>query len=283
MKDKNSMGVLHKPHVYTIDMSAVRSARSSVEAINRIIGNRSRLPTFFHKWMRKTKDYTIPDLRLPGVLFAVGKEVDWGRPVIGVGGTRSPASDTFCQVSRVCSALAQVDINLISGAVPGVDLAAHLSVLNSDRSSTICVMANSAQKMLFGHEWGNVAVNELLLQKGCFLSEYETDVEIWSMEFKERLLSRDRIISGLSDVFLVFECSRNGATVDTARRARLQGKRVLCIESDIVTSDVKSARHGVAQLINEYGFPSVRTDRLSESQIIDEVLNAGGRARSVIS
>ena len=50
----------------------------------------------------------------------------------------------------------------------------------------------------------------------------------------------------ISNVFIAFECSVDSATVDTARRARLQGKTVLAVKPPI-----KTGRKGVEQILEE--------------------------------
>ena len=48
----------------------------------------------------------------------------------------------------------------------------------------------------------------------------------------------------MCDIFLVFECDQDSATVDTAIRALLQGKSVICVESSMCT-----VRRGAEQLV----------------------------------
>jgi predicted Rossmann fold nucleotide-binding protein DprA/Smf involved in DNA uptake len=113
--------------------------------------------------------------------------------------------------------------------VPGIDLAAHLGALDNPGSTTFAVLANPAGGGLRGHEWTSRSTQQAIVAGGGFLSEYEEFVPFGSDEHRERLLQRDRIISGLSDCFVAFECSSGSATVDTAKRALAQGKPVVCV------------------------------------------------------
>jgi predicted Rossmann fold nucleotide-binding protein DprA/Smf involved in DNA uptake len=99
---------------------------------------------------------------------------------------------------------------------------------------------------LAGHIWNNPYLTQGVLNGGGFLAEYETYVEPDGLNFRERLLDRDRIISGISDVFIAFECSVNSATVDTAKRAVNQGVTTFAVRPQKL-----SGRFGVDQLIDE--------------------------------
>jgi predicted Rossmann fold nucleotide-binding protein DprA/Smf involved in DNA uptake len=134
-----------------------------------------------------------------------------------------------------------------------VDAAAHLASLDVKDSSTYAVMANPARMGLAGHEWHSAFVSRAIRERGGFLSEYAAECELWSEEHRERVLARDRIISGLCDLMVVFECNSDSATVDTAHRALLQGKKVICVEAMQA-----SERRGTEQLRAEFGLEVLR-------------------------
>lgn len=215
----------------------------SVQAANRHVDTLAVYPSFAHKWSKQRRAYTKPELRIPETLLLHGQRPNWDKPTIGVGGTRSPTVETFIFASNVCRMLAQRGAIIVSGGVPGVDLAAHLSAVDANDGSTLAVLANPPWEGLGGHEWANRLLEEAILKTGAFVSEYDTHAEVASDEFLERLLQRDRIITGLADVFVAFECNTDSATVDSAYRALAQGKKVIAIEP--VT---KTYRRGVQQL-----------------------------------
>jgi DNA processing protein len=209
-------------------LDAVRTARATRRKISEF---GTGFPYYVHKWTKQIRHYAITDLSLPETLFVNGSWPSWSGPIVSVGGTRAPTVETFCLVSNVVRELASAGVVIISGGVPGVDLAAHLAASDQQQGTTLAVLANPAENGLSGHEWSSGFVKAQILKQGAFVSEYSTTSEIGSDDFCERLLARDRIISGLCDVFLVFECNEDSATVDTARRALVQGKQVMCVDS----------------------------------------------------
>lgn len=88
------------------------------------------------------------------------------------------------------------------------------------------------------------SVEARILERGCFISEHNHVIPFGKPAFRERLLDRDRIISAMCDIFLVFECNQDSATVGTAIRALSQGKTVVCVESSM-----RTARRGTEQLV----------------------------------
>ena len=129
-------------------------------------------------------------------------------------------------------------------------------------------MANPVDLGFDGHEWSNPLIENELVRRGGFVSEYTDQAELFSEVFLERLLQRDRIISGLCDIFLAFECRENSATVDTAKRAILQGKRVICIDSGR-----RTARVGLYQLAEEHNLPLVSVEAMTSSEITSLILD----------
>lgn len=250
--------------VYSERLQTVRTAIAASTNIARLTGE---YPYFVHKWTKQKRIYTSTDLYVPECVFVRGNWPSWNSPVAGVGGTRSPTVETFCLVANVTRELAGLGIIVISGGVPGVDLAAHLATGDEPGGATVAVLANPVGMGLRGHEWFSAAVETQILKSGAFASEYAQPCEVGSDVFCERLLARGRIISGLCDIFLVFECSEDSATIDTARRALAQGKSVMCINSVR-----RSERKGVSQLADEFSLPVLDERKLSPRAIAKKIL-----------
>ncbi len=201
-------------------------------------------PEFVHKWSKARRQYRADELYPPREVNMEGVAPDWSLPVIGIGGTRSPCVETFCLVSNVVRELAHKPKLFISGGVPGVDLSAHMAAADSATSMTCVVLANPVSEGFAGHEWRSDFVRARILERGCFISEHDHVIPFGQPAFRERLLDRDRIISAMCDIFLVFECNQDSATVDTAIRALSQGKTVVCVESSM-----RTAHRGTEQLV----------------------------------
>jgi DNA processing protein len=256
-------------------LSAVRTAAATAASLR---AHSNKYPSFVHKWTKEHRYYTPEDLRLPTEVFASGIWPDWNHPVVGVGGSRTPTVETFCLVAKVVRALSSDGATIISGGVPGVDLAAHLASLDSPYGRTIAVLANPAELGLRGHEWSSDMIEGGILKQGGFISEYRSECDVFSQEYCERLLARDRIISGLCDIFLAFECNEGSATVDTARRAFVQGKEVICIESI-----GRSARRGLYELEADLPVPFFSERRLSVGEIVSQLQQTLARPRGEIA
>lgn len=204
---------------------------------------------YLHKWSTERRPYRPVDLMLPESLHWRSKfAFNPSRIRVAFGGTRSPQVQTFRQASNFARALVAMDVQIISGGVPGVDLAAHMDALSRDccYASSVAVLANPVAYGLAGHIWNNPFLTQGFLERGGILSEYETYVEPDGPYFRERLLDRDRIISGVSNIFVAFECSIDSATVDTAKRAANQGVITFAVHPPKL-----SIRTGVQQLVDE--------------------------------
>lgn len=247
-----------------VALHSVRTARATEAALGSLNG---AYPRFVHKWSRQRRHYQRTDLHLPAFVNVCGHWPNWTLPVIGVGGTRSPTVETFCLVSEVVRQIAQTGVLIISGGVPGVDLSAHLAALDSRKGVTLAVLANPAGLGLDGHEWHSATVSDRIMKSGGFISEYTRGCQVGTNEFRERLLARDRIISGLCDVFVAFECSQDSGTVDTARRALVQGKDVIGIHSLR-----HSPRRGIEQLAEELSVPMLDERKLMSGQIVSKIV-----------
>lgn len=216
-----------------LELGKYSTASETAEHVNYLA---DPLPTFHHKWSRRERTYQRVELLLPiDVWFRGATLPSMDVPLIGFGGTRSPNVETFCFVAKVARLLALQGCYIVSGGVPGVDLAAHLGAIEANSGGTLAVMANPVELGLKGHEWSNSLVEQAICLRGGFMSEYKTVEPFDSDQHRERLLQRDRIISGISDVFVAFECSNKSATVDTARRALAQGKCVAAVSPALVT------------------------------------------------
>lgn len=236
------------------------------------IGKLSDLPWYVHKWNRDRRQYGRNDLLLPASVEICGKWPD-REFAIAIGGTRSPTVQAFCAAAELTRQLVKSGALIISGGVPGIDLAAHLAAAEIPGGATLAVLANPAKEGLKGHEWYSEALENLILREGAFVSEYKDHCPVASSEFQTRLLERDRIISGLCDVFIALECNVDSATVDTARRALAQGKRVFGIEAGGI-----SPRNGVYQLSNELSIPLLDLRKSNTETAASIIARAARRA-----
>lgn len=210
------------------------------ECVSRFVTLRNRLvnsafkieDTPFLGWDKFTETnfkYVLYHVEPPEHLFLLGRswQILNAKMSISFGGTVSPTADGF-QLSELLAqqAVLQHGAIVISGGVIGVDMAAHLGALDA-KGNTVAVLANPVTLGLHPYKPKRVFLEEGIIQQGGLLvSEYGSP----SDDLKERLLQRDRVITALSDFFVAVECSQDSATVDAAKRAKIQGKKVVVID-----------------------------------------------------
>jgi predicted Rossmann fold nucleotide-binding protein DprA/Smf involved in DNA uptake len=113
----------------------------------------------------------------------------------------------------------------VSGGVYGVDMLAQLGALDV-AGTTYSVVAHNVTKGLHPGEPRRERFEADILSSGGILSEHADEMERTGY----RILQRDRIITGLADQFFVVESRPASGTIDAAKRAYLQGRKVVAID-----------------------------------------------------
>lgn len=225
------------------------------------------------KFSQAEFEYTLYHVEPPEHLFVFGSSWQVLNTAVSIsfGGTVSPTADGF-QLSEL---LAQQAVLLhgaivVCGGVIGVDMAAHLGALDV-KGQTVAVLANPVTLGLHPYETKRYFLEDSILQQGgLFVSEYDSP----SDDRNERLLQRDRIITALSDIFVAVECSKDSATVDSAKRAKIQGKKVLVVDwSKILHTWHEPKSSGASQLMQEKvaeSFPSMPVSNIGDPRLLQE-------------
>ena len=195
---------------------------------------KSKNLSFTHKWNRQVTEYNLEDLVLPESVYVIGEYIPrLGKDIcVAISGTLSPSYHGFRLAERIACRVASLGFTVVSGGAPGIDTAAHMGALGPEKGSTIAVIPNPVKFGLEKNNYSSRFLTRSILERGCLISENTRYATVAGKTFNERLLERDRIIAGLSDVLIVVESSQNSATVDTAKRAWIQGKIVLAIKWD---------------------------------------------------
>ena len=223
---------------------------------------------FRDKFSSEYFNYNIKHIDIPPKLYFKGEK--WSvlnSPlVVGIGGTESPSSFGSLIAILIAQSVCKKDGTIISGGVIGIDMMAHLGAIDAG-GNTIAVLANNVESGIHPYFPRRILLEKEILNNGGFLSEYCD----YGDRFGDRLLQRDRIITALSDIFFAIECNCDGATVDTAKRAYLQGKEVLTIDwENIRFIEKKPNSSGNNQLINDLiakPYPQRPIDSLEEFEV----------------
>lgn len=225
----------NEERVFLADLKKYRSLEKTIR--NNLRRERARKPksinlSFTHKWNGRDTEYSLKDLMLPESVYAIGKYIPrLGKDMcVAICGTLSPSYHSFRLAERIACRVASLGYTVISGGVPGIDTAAHMGALGHEKGSTIAVIPNPVKFGLEKNTYSSRLLTRLIIERGCLISENTRYATVAGKTFNERLLERDRIIAGLSDVLIVVESSENSASVDTAKRAWLQGKTILAVK-----------------------------------------------------
>ena len=153
----------------------------------------------------------------PPALFAMGlaRPAIWAKTVAIVG-RREPTPEARFITLRLAMQLARAGYTVVSGLALGIDSAAHAGALAA-QGVTVAVLGSG---LLNVYPEANRPLAARIGQAGLLLSEVHPG---WGAN-AQRLVSRNRIISGLSRAVILVESNIDGGAMYTARFAREQGK-----------------------------------------------------------
>jgi DNA processing protein len=182
---------------------------------------------FYDKFTKQLVVYSLKHVMPPDKLYFRGSDLrSLNSPLtVGFGGTVSPTLDGSQAAILMAQIATQMGGTVISGGVVGIDMMAHMGALDAG-GKTIAVLANDVESGLHPYYPKRAFLENAIVQNGGFLSEYADH----GNRFVDRLLQRDRIITGLSTLFVVVESMQKSATVDSAKRAYIQNRSVIAVD-----------------------------------------------------
>ena len=155
----------------------------------------------------------------PPTLFRLGcARPDAWANAVAIVGTRTPSRDAQFITLQLAMQLARADIAIVSGLALGIDTAAHTGCLAA-AGATIAVLGSGVLKV---YPPTNQALAERIRESGALVSELHP----YASANAQRLVSRNRIISGLSRAVIVVESDAQGGAMYTAHFAREQKRPV---------------------------------------------------------
>ncbi|MCY3831898.1 MAG: DNA-processing protein DprA [Chloroflexi bacterium] len=176
--------------------------------------------------LRGDRDYPAPlsDVAdAPLAIFASRalRPADW-QAAVAIVGTREPSDEARFIALELAMKLARAGRAVVSGLALGVDAAAHSGALSAD-GLTVAVLGSG---ILNVYPEANSSLAERIRERGALISEVHPG---WSAK-AQRLVSRNRIISGLSRAVIVVEAAEDGGAMHTARFASEQGQPVFTFD-----------------------------------------------------
>lgn len=165
----------------------------------------------------------------PSRLYAIGNVELLKEFGIAVVGSRKNTQYGERMCKTFVKDLVNYNINIISGLAEGIDSIAHITCLKNS-GKTIAVLPSGIGN-IYPAKHRELA-NEILMNGGLILSEYEENIKADS----EKFLERNRIVAGLAKGTLVIEGGIRSGTSVTARYTMEDENPVFCIPSSIENS-----------------------------------------------
>jgi DNA processing protein len=160
----------------------------------------------------------LPDA--PLVLFMRGALLADDGQAAAIVGTREPSRSAANLAHRLGRELAARGLTVVSGLALGIDTAAHRGATETGR--TIAVLGSGIRYI---HPRENAELAEAITGCGAILSDLHPNTPPRG----QNLMARDRIISGLSRAVIVIEAGEKSGSLDTAAKAKKQGRTVYAV------------------------------------------------------
>jgi DNA processing protein len=165
-------------------------------------------------------DRLRPLLDAPMVLFMRGSLKRTDDNAVAIVGTREPTRGAVELAHTIGRELAARDLTVVSGLALGIDTAGHRGAIETGR--TIAVLGSGIR---FIHPKENAELAEQISGCGAILSELHPNTPPKG----PNLMARDRLISGLSRAVIVIEAGEKSGSLDTAAKAKKQGRIVYAV------------------------------------------------------
>jgi DNA processing protein len=163
----------------------------------------------------------LPDA--PPVLFVRGAPRDDDARAVAIVGTREASEWGKRVAAQLARGFAERGFTVVSGLARGIDTAAHSGALDGG-GRTLAVLGSGIRVI---HPKENASLADAIANgRGAVLSEFQPNLP----PSGPALMRRDRVISGLARGVIVVEAVRESGSMDTASRARKQGRLVFAVQ-----------------------------------------------------
>lgn len=166
--------------------------------------------------------------KMPENIYIAGKLPNERIPAVAIIGSRKPTPYGEEVTYRLAYDLAKQGFVIISGLAYGVDTIAHKAALDAG-GITIAVLASGLHRVYPAANTG--LAEQIIKQGGAIISEQQMGHEPRAYDF----LSRNRLISGLSDGVIVTEATQKSGTFSTVAHAMDQNKDYFAVPGPITS------------------------------------------------
>lgn len=157
----------------------------------------------------------------PAVVYALGNTECLNEKAVAVIGTREPIEHGAKIAEQLGFVLGREGYTVVSGLAFGCDKFGHMGCLRA-KGKTAAVMAGGLDKVYPAQH--KELAQEIVGSGGCLISEYPVNTPT----FKNGLVERDRLQSGLSEGLIIVETDVKGGTWHTIEYAKEYGRRIGC-------------------------------------------------------
>ncbi len=189
----------------------------------------------------------------PLTLFVRGKyqPEEW-QPAVAIVGSRHATQVSQSTASQLAEAYTDKGWTVISGLALGIDTAAHQGALNSRNTPTIAILGGGVLDI---YPPQNQALADKILEQGALISENAP----YATSNAARLVTRNRIISGLCQQVIVVQSDINGGAMYAAKAAQQYGKKVLTLDYSFSGNQALITQGAQAINSHDYVIPSSKT------------------------
>jgi DNA processing protein len=199
---------------------------------------------------------------LPPDIWAIGNVELLKETGVGFCGSRK-ATERGLQVAADCARqLSKVQVTVISGYAPGVDMASHEAAL-ANGGRTVIVLPEGID-----HFRIKKTIKELWdWRRVLVLSQFPPNA-IWRAD---RAMERNRVIVALSRAVIVLEARDQGGTLHAGYSALQMGKPLFVAQYD----EMNGSREGNRRLMEMGAMPLLQNRTTSQAQMRDVFANVG--------
>lgn len=161
----------------------------------------------------------------PPTLFVRGTwHPDLWQKTVAIVGTRTPSQEAKFLTMQLAAKLARDGYTIVSGLALGIDAAAHMGAIRAQGGGNTIAVLGSGVMNIYPPQNNHIA--QQVKANGALISEVHPSISTNS----QRLVARNRIISGLSRSVIVVESNEDGGAMHAAKRAIEQGRTVLTFD-----------------------------------------------------
>ncbi|NIQ01671.1 MAG: DNA-protecting protein DprA [Nitrospinaceae bacterium] len=193
----------------------------------------------------------------PPVIFHKGRPLSDVKVPLAVVGTRQASSYGKMVAEKLCQALCEQGIGIVSGMARGIDTLAHQAALKAG-APTLAVFGCGLE---YTYPPESASLRRRIEEQGAVISEFAMSAKPDRNNFP----ARNRVISGLSHGTLVIEAGEKSGALITAQFALEQGREVFAVPGNIFSSQSRGTHTLIQMGAKLVDRPGAIIEELAES------------------